>query len=368
MSHPALSAGNLASTSRTVAAEESAAGPAHGTAVPQKELESELALAVQHGDIRRAQQALLHGADPNKVSVRQAGDGMRALMSYARRVKALYPPEGMAVGADTPLDRGLQAGIETWNETLKAPVFATPSRPVSEQQHRAQRRMIWRNATEQQRRAHVRVLWRNATSANNADVQRALLLLEAHKDPGFRLMEAGKVENAAVAKVMKEIPYLSPKRGLPRNYNCQVRFVASGAESTSRESPSTGRPIACRHFVEHLQARQEQTEHGKFDYAEFANPEAIAENVTIGTDAGVKSFVSTAAETHMFRNRDFGQMLIEQFTKMKAQGQAHRLMALVSTRHMMSLRLRIKLKDGKERFVVTFFDPQITTSHVRAVQ
>ena len=288
-----------------------------------------LALAVQHNDLPLAKQALQQGADPEKITARPQADAMRFLLTYARRKNKLYPPNASR-DQDTDLDRALQNGLDD----------------------RA-REAAWKLLSETASGKHAREGWRNAVKAKQLDVQRALLLLYADRDRGFRLLQEDAVTDQGVAEVMKEIPYFSPKRGLPQNFNCEARF------------PGTDEEIACRHLVEHRQSEQERSPQIKFDDAQFASTEVIAAHVSYDTEAKHDHLIVHATEARLLHNRDFGKGLVQQFAAMAAEGEASRLILLLSTNHAMSVQLRIKEKDGKPYYVAALFDPNRTASHVR---
>lgn len=289
-----------------------------------------LELAVEYNDISIAKLALQNGADPEKITVGHANDEMRALVAYARRRNKLYPPNTDSEN-ETDLDRALRNGLDA------------DSRKEAEDLLRKLR--LGKGIPQ---------MWRDAVKNKQPDIQRAILLLGADKNPRFRLLQQDDVTDEGIAEVMKEIPYFSPKRPLLQNLNCQATFADNG-----------GKEIACRHFVEHWQTVREQNPGIKFDYAQFSNREAIEANVSYDTEKRYDHLLAHAAETHLLHNRDFGNTLVHQFETMEARGESNRLIALTSTNHVMSVELEIKEKDGKPHYVVEFFDPEVTTSHVR---
>ena len=289
-----------------------------------------LELAVQHNDRPLAQQALQQGADPEKITARPQADAMRFLLTYARRKNKLYPPNASR-DQDTDLDRALQNGLDD----------------------RA-REAAWKLLSETASGKHAREGWRNAVKAKQLDVQRALLLLYADRDRGFRLLQEDAVTDQGVAEVMKEIPYFSPKRKLLQNFNCKATF-----------SGTNKKKIECRHLAEHRQSVQERSPQIKFDDAQFASTEEIAIQVSYNTEAKYSHLLAHATEACLFHNRDFGKTLVQQFAAMATEGEASRLILLTSTGHAMSVGLKRKVKDGKLHYVVELFDPNLTTSHVR---
>ena len=289
-----------------------------------------LELAVQHNDRPLAQQALQQGADPEKITARPQADAMRFLLTYARRKNKLYPPNASR-DQDTDLDRALQNGLDD----------------------RA-REAAWKLLSETASGKHAREGWRNAVKAKQLDVQRALLLLYADRDRGFRLLQEDAVTDQGVAEVMKEIPYFSPKRKLLQNFNCKATF-----------SGTNKKKIECRHLAEHRQSVQERSPQIKFDDAQFASKEAIEAHVSCDTEAKYRHLLAHGKEARLFHNRDFGKALVQQLEAMATKREASRLILLTSADHAMSVGLKIKEKDGKPHYVAELFDPALTTSHVR---
>ncbi len=291
--------------------------------------ESALKIAIGQGNLPGAIRALESGADPERVNAGESGDGMRALLTYARRKNKLYPPIAPSDG-ESDLDRALRNG---------------PDSDARKQAVRLLNQGRWGKST--------RNMWRDAVKNDQRDVQRALLLLEADSDPTFRIFEKRAVEDKGVAQVAKEIPYFSPKRGEPRDFNCKVPFADSDTV------------IVCSDFVEHRQSAQERDERLKFNDSQFSSAEAIQAHVPSDTQDRFRHLTSHATEAHLLYNRDFGNLLVKQFAAMETAGITVRLILLVSTDHAMSVGLRIKDKDRRPRYVATFFEPGATTSHVR---
>ena len=303
---------------------------------PHCNLEIALDLAVQRNDLILAKQALQRGADPEKVTIRESKDDMRALLTYARRKNKLYPPN-TDPGIETDLDRALRKGLD---DTVKQEAVD----------------LLYEKTSGMS----IPEAWRDAVKNQQLDIQRAILLLLADGMPSFRLKQDAPVTDTGVAAVMKEIPYFSPKRGWPENFNFQKTF------------PGTEEKIACRHLVEHRQAVQEQHPQGKFDDAQFASEKAIEASVSYDTETRHMHILNHATEAHLFHNHDFGQRLVEQLTALAAEGQPPRskFLLLISanhamSNHAMSVRLFVKAQDGKSRYVAEFFDPNHTTNHMR---
>jgi len=310
---------------------DSGSAPVVKEALQQVLADAALKHAVRANDIDAAKQALLGGAEPEGIPAHAvASDRTRALLTYARRKNKLYPPNGPH-SPETALDRALRNGLEErdWQTAM----------------------VLLRQAAGNK---NIREAWRDAVKGKQIDIQRALLLLGyADQDRGFRLLQEDAVTDPGVAAVMKEIPYFSPKRGWPRNFNGQAMF------------PGTNEKIECRHLVEHRQARLEQSDRCKFDYVQYANVQNIAAHVSYATHAQCMHLKAQAAETHLFHNHDFGKVLVRQFGEMQRKKETTRLLLLESSNHAMSVELKVKDKGGKSHYVVALFDPNSTTSHIR---
>ena len=300
----------------------------HGNCNP----ESALALAVQYNDIALAKQAMRRGADPEKTTVNnRPTEEMRKLLTYARRLNKLYPP-GCSTDTESDLDRALRNGM--LDDDAKTQACSLLEQKFPEET--------------------IPEAWQHAVKNKQLDMQRAILLLKADTDPYFRVEQDTQVTDKGVTEVMKEIPYLSPKRGWPKNLNCKTTF------------PGTKMRIACRHFVERRQEVQQQHPQGKFDDAQFENLEAIAANVPYDTEAKHAHLQNHATEVHLLHNHDFGQALAQQLTSLAAEGKfpQSKFILLTSIDHAMGVRLTVKEKDGNLRYVAELFDPNRTTSHM----
>lgn len=279
-----------------------------------------LELAVRRNDTAVAAEALLQGADPERAGAPAAGDAMHALLTCARRKNMLYP-SGAEHGSQSALDRALRK--------LPDPGARREAAAVLDQA------MFGASLSE---------AWRDAVQEKRGDIQRAILLLRADQDRHFRVLEEDPVTDKAIATVMKEIPYFSPKQGLPRALNHTATF------------PGTQLEIDCRHLVEHLQEVQERSRGNKFDYAQYANEDAISAHVSIDTEANYMHVKRRADEVRLLNNRDFGETLAGQFEAMASKKDGNRLLVLTAAHHAMGVSLKIKEKEGKKpQYVVMPF-------------
>ena len=297
----------------------------HPAYAPQFALEP----AVQHNHIGIAAQALTQGADPEQINAPPVADAMRSLLTCIRRKNILYPPH-IPQDQGTDLDRALRKMPDPngMNELRSLVNQAFSERSVQE-------------------------AWRDAVKNDQRDIQRAILLLHAEQKRDFRLLQEDPLTDEGVVKILKEIPYFSPKRGLLQCFNGQAMFSGKNEK------------ITCRHLAEHRQGVQEKSGQLKFDDAQFANEKVIAATVSYDTEAKHYHLKAHAKEVRLFHNRDFGKMLVQQLEAMALKKETARLILLESTNHAMSVGLKIKEKNGKPRYVAELFDPDITTSHVR---
>lgn len=254
---------------------------------------------------------------------------LRDLLTYACRKNTLYPA-GASANKDTLLDRALR---EELRDDAKALL----------------------KEKDEMKDKTVRQAWRSAVRDNQPDILRALLLLgHADQDRGFQLLQKGAIQDAGIAAVMKELPYFSPKRGVPLRLNGKAIFTG------------TDEKIFCRHLVTHQQEVQASDPQIKFDYRQFQNSATIAAHVKSDIETKYLALKAQATEAHLIANERFSQLLVEQFDAMAAKNQATRQIMVLSTNHAMNLSLRIKNKKGMKSYVVRFFDPNRTTSDVRS--
>lgn len=325
----------------------------HGDAAT---LESALALAVRENNLRRVEDALQRGADPKRIDDTRAGEDIRKTLKYARRTNKLYPSKGPSE-TETDLDRALRNGLNRAGRREAITLFI---------QEMKKRGLYPSN------RKDLQQAWRDAPRENRTDLQRAILLLEADKNPDFRLLESHAPADKEVAQVMKEIPYHSPKRKAIDNALGACFFDRAEIDFDHEQLVEyTGildeKKIQDRHFVEHRHAAQEQSQDLKFDYSQFAaGPNAIERNIRPETEADCNRAIYAASEVHLFDNRDFGKLLSGQLKSMEAKGETGQLIVLKSSHQTMGVDLKIKDKNGQRSYVARFYDPSKTTTHARA--
>ncbi len=326
----------------------------------------DLALKHEESNIKAKQQ---RGADPESTNARLTSDRMRDLFDYEHH-KRKYCLPTVAPG-ETRLDNALRNGpnsrakkkardllqYERRKSKLYPPTVAPDETRLDDALRNGLNSRARKKATkllsEKNCGKSIEQVWNESVTNHQKDIQRAILLLKADQSPCFRLEEKAAVTDRRIAKLMKEIPYYSPKRSELHQFNGAVCF------DSSEEN------IVCRHLATHQQLQQKLNNDLKFDYAQFADTNAIRANVPFEIDKTIEHLLVQATETHLFHNRDFGKLLVKQFMKMKTENETNRLILLSSINHMMNLTLKIKEKDGKPYYVATLFDPNITTSHIR---
>jgi ankyrin repeat protein len=294
---------------------------------PNTDKQGALDLALKHDDYRFAEQLLAKNPDLKTGHLQPRSRSMHAALQFARRNAILYP--GAAQSNETTLDQALRNG------------------------HKDEaRELLNHELRKYPKGADVSDVWGDAVRNDRVDLQRALLLLGyVDSQVRYRLKEddIAAITDPGVKKVMKEIPYYSPKRGEPKRFN--------GVAGPS-----------CRHFVlDQLREKALKTNpDAKSNLENYQDQKKVKDNVS--TDN--KEFIhlkAHATESHLIDNRKFGQFLVQQFEAMEGKGASTKLMLMQSTNHAMELSLRIKEKeDGTKVYVVKFFDPNLTTTHARS--
>ncbi|NDP60517.1 MAG: ShET2/EspL2 family type III secretion system effector toxin [Oxalobacteraceae bacterium] len=262
---------------------------------------------------------------------------------FEQRKQRLYPP-GLAT---TPLDRDVLAC--TANDTPQAAAL---------------RRQL-------QGRKSLRQAWQKAARASRPDKLRALLLLFDERRistelarPRFNspLQQARNrpgLTDTALDQAIKQYPYFPTgwrERGVPvppRNFNAE--------------------PVVCRHLAMH-HLRQMATAPGtlKCDlHEEFSSLETIRHKVDPDhMEQHYQALCARAGTSHLIANERFGAFLAGQFRAMESADphipQSTRLMLLESTKHTMSVGLRIKQDGNRTVYVVKVFDPNLSTHHARS--
>lgn len=202
----------------------------HPACVPQFALE----LAIRHNDIFIAARALRQGADPENIATGSATDGMRTLLTRARRKN----PQHASHAQNPDLNRALR-NIPSHNALREASRFA----------HQAVQEKTVQSA------------WQDAVKENRFNIQRAMHLFYAETNRNFRLSQEDAVTDEVRARERREAPYSVSKGGLPKNSNGTAMYLGKNEETLDRP------------FVEHRQEVQEQS---SLDDAQYARKKTIA--------------------------------------------------------------------------------------------
>ena len=127
---------------------------------PSIDMQHALHLAVQYDDLPAAKALLRQGGDPNQLTIYYKSNDMRDLLRVTRHKNILYPPGRPPRGAEGWLDEALR------NDQYDAA------------QNMLNQAMMGKS---------LRETWRDAVKNNCVDVQRAIILLRAAEDRGYRL-------------------------------------------------------------------------------------------------------------------------------------------------------------------------------------
>lgn len=152
----------------------------------------------------------------------------------------------------------------------------------------------------------------------------------------------------------KSVPYESPAHGTRVNLNGKVRSL----------DPAPHR-LWCRHlataYVESALA------HPTHKVARVRLATANLLHRWVGPDSERRHARLTQSSAWLFDTAAFGQLLQQWFEQMQQQGRPERALVLETASHAMAVQLRIKpgrAGDGPQ-YVVKFYDPNRTNSHMR---
>lgn len=103
---------------------------------------------------------------------------------------------------------------------------------------------------------------------------------------------------------------------------------------------------------------------GKPDYRHFRSVEALQAHAPPDIEARAGSRVR--AEVQFVDNPEWGARIADAFQAMEASGRTHRSFQVHTPYHAMALGLRVKTQEGSPSYVVKFYDPNRTATHLRA--
>ncbi len=153
------------------------------------------------------------------------------------------------------------------------------------------------------------------------------------------------------AKFDKNIPYFPAKYGRPVSENCTRRH----------DDQDEATRIVCSNLS--TQWLIDNLRDGKVDYARYQGEE-IADHVR-SDSLDIYQAALRAAKIKVSDNDQIGKHLVDKFAEMESGGKTRAGCFLHSAKHAMALALKIKTIDGVKKYVVTFYDPNATNSHVR---
>ncbi|HBA9710824.1 TPA: ShET2/EspL2 family type III secretion system effector toxin [Escherichia coli] len=145
------------------------------------------------------------------------------------------------------------------------------------------------------------------------------------------------------------LPYYSEKRNVDLNLNGILQ-------------DSSGEYIVCRHLSTYW-IQQFNELGGRIDYSKFNSPDGIlasmsmVRNESMHTGSGVIEFIEKDS---------WGFAILAIFRDMKINGDKIRALDVYTTEHHMALGLKIKSKSDGDCFVIQFYDPNHTGTHLRA--
>ncbi|WP_157913789.1 ShET2/EspL2 family type III secretion system effector toxin [Escherichia coli] len=145
------------------------------------------------------------------------------------------------------------------------------------------------------------------------------------------------------------LPYYSEKRNVYLNLN-------------GIQQDSSGEYIVCRHLSTYW-IQQFNELGGRIDYSKFNSPDGIlasismVKNESLHTGSGIIEFIEKDS---------WGFAILAIFRDMKINGDKIRALDIYTTEHHMALGLKIKPKSDGDCFVIQFYDPNHTGTHLRA--
>lgn len=200
------------------------------------------------------------------------------------------------------------------------------------------------------------VAWRAAVNDGQVSIQRAILLLKPLRKISLALKDLNKVTDPGVRLVMKEIPYH------PARHTKQVKI--NGAAKFLRSHNS----IQCRHITMHRLMRQSMRPDGKFRLSEsaetYSNALEASLHIPEEIDRHYVNLVTKAPELHLVDISFLGKAIARQLSDL-SDAKPTKLFLIQAHNHAMSLRLHLKEFNQRPCYVLDFYDPNLSTTHVR---
>jgi hypothetical protein len=304
--------------------------------------------AVDMGDVAGAKSALRAGADPTAVKVREeASPRVADLISVARRVNVLYP--------DRPLagNRG-------------------PSSPRSAIDQLVQGYEIEgaRAYLDNLSRHDVQWLWNTARQSGREDLLRATLAVA----PEPLIHQLARTPANQTLTLNSGLPRGSTAgflhTGIERGQYSEAltHYLGSipGLEATLLSCVNGQGDVWCRHWasvwIEQAASRQADE---PIDYSLFSGADLLSEHYTVAELENRFDVLRASSRENYLVSRDaLGRLAADCFARMK-DGE-HMQMLVCTGNHAMALSLDRVNSDGRSVFAISFYDPNLTTSHVAA--
>lgn len=272
------------------------------------------------------------------------------------------PPQAKRVRQESP------SGLEPRSKTSPEDDTGTPLRNALIQRDKPRVTQLF--AQEAAGRPLVDV-WRDAAKNGRTDTLLAAIVLHprvptrrmltaAPRDDNalngeyHRLLSTGEPELVSLAK---EMPYYSEKPGRvnTENLNGQVPFT---------DPPPAVEPnIFCRHLAIAWLFDIETT--GKPDYVAFNDRNKLPLVVTKELEGLLVTLQNHAPGAQIQPIDRWGRFVAEQFESLAGAGGTKRLL-VYSSQHAMGAELKVKPGPLGPRYVLNFYDPNVTAAHRRA--
>jgi hypothetical protein len=170
--------------------------------------------------------------------------------------------------------------------------------------------------------------------------------------------ELVKSNHPELKNVLKEFAYISikPGRSARLNLNGQVKFLHRKEK------------IWCRHLAINWLVNKKILPNGKIDYDQLSNKKKMQATFNRGGGEDYQYYLNNCREGYMVEHADWGNFLANRFREMqhtKTDSKPKRML-INSDNHAMACELKIKSgDDGQPIYAVNFYDPNLTTSHLR---
>ncbi|CND19282.1 ShET2/EspL2 family type III secretion system effector toxin [Yersinia pseudotuberculosis] len=149
-------------------------------------------------------------------------------------------------------------------------------------------------------------------------------------------------------ELFKEVPYLSARLG-------EQAYEYSGGDISNYH-------LSIQYIMDVLADQAK----GKVDLSHFSSEETLSSHVSLEkNEHNYHCFNQHASTVYHINNNDFGRTLVDLFEQMNNSGENVRALKIDSSQHSMAARLYIKDTEQGRRFVVNFYDPNITDKTVR---